>query len=266
LETALFNDRKLHIVTMKKLLCFCCGLLVATVGVRATTLFSDTFTYPNGDLVGNGGWVQTGTIATTPIQVASGSAVLFTGQDVQTPVSYTLTDGTPFFIGATINVQSAMPTGDYFLHWSTAPQSSIFVSRVEIRSSGAGYNVGYVETSGTGASLTWGPTEYSFNTDHSIVLQYNPVTGTVNDTADLYVDGTLELSDTWGSQSAESTTLGTLNLRQGAANAPGLHVDNLILATTFAEAYAFTQVPEPTTLSLLGGFGLLALLISRRRR
>lgn len=250
---------------MKKLLSCLCGLLLATLGARATVLFSDTFSYPDGDLVGRDGWVQTGTTTTTPVQVVSGRVVLATGQDVQNPLAtpYTLVDGTPFFIGATLNVQSATATGDYFLHWSPAAQSIAFISRVEIRSSGAGFNMGYVETSGTGASLTWGSTVFNFNQDYRAVLQYNPVAGAVNDTADLYMDGTLELQDTWGSATAEATTLGTLNFRQAAANAPGLHVDDLVLATTFAEA---SVIPEPTSLSLLGGFGLLAWTLIRRRK
>lgn len=255
---------------MKKLLSCLCGLLLATAGVRATVLFSDDFTYPNGNLVGNDGWVQTSTTTTTPVQIVSGRVVLATGQDVQNPLStpYTLLDGTPFFIGATINVQSAMATGDYFLHWSPAAQSIAFISRVEIRSSGTGFNMGYVETSGAGASLTWGSTVFNFNQNYRLVLQYNPVAGPLNDTADLYMGGNLELSNTWGSATAESTTLGTLNFRQASGNAPGLQVDDLNMTTTFAEAATFTPapIPEPTSLSLLGGFGLLAWYINRRRR
>ena len=99
-----------------------------------------------------------------------------------------------------------------------------------------------------------------------MVLQYNPVSGAVNDTADLYMGGNLELHDTWGSVTAESTTLGTLNFRQASANAPGLQIDDLNMATTFAEVATFTAVPEPTSLSLLGGFGLLAWYNIRRRK
>ncbi len=124
--------------------------------------------------------------------------------------------------------------------------------------------MGYVETSGTGASLTWGSTVFSFNTDHRMVLQYNPVAGPVNDTADLFMNGNLELSDTWNSVTAESTTLGTLNFRQAAANAPGVQVDDLNMATTFAEVATFTPVPEPSTAALIG-LGLLASFIRRRK-
>jgi trimeric autotransporter adhesin len=268
---------------MKKLLCFCCGLLVATVGVRATPLFSDNFTYPNGNLVGQGPWLQNGASAVNPVQVTGNTAYLQNnGQDVNAALSspYSLVDGTSFYIGATIDVTAANVTGDYFLHWSPATGSTIFISRVEIRSSGAGYQMGYVETSGTGASLTWGTEVLNFNQNYRMVLAYNVVAGTVNDTADLYVgsgftdllvqgNNTPYLSDAWNSVTGEQSSVGAINLRQGTtANAPTLSVDDLGMATTFAEAATFTPVtvPEPTTLSLLGGFGLLALLISRRRK
>ncbi len=264
---------------MKKLLCFCCGLLLATLDVRATPLFSDDFSYLDGDLAGQGPWLQTGTVITSPIQVLNNKAMLGTsGQDVNGAVSspFSLIDGTTFYIGATINVSAAQAAGDYFLHWSPFASSTVFLSRLEARSSGAGFQLGYVETSGSGASLTWGTTELNFNQDYRIVLAYNVVAGGVNDTANLYVDptdlvvegnNTPYLTDTWGSVTAETATLGALNLRQGtAANAPALSVDNLGLATTFAEAATFTPVPEPTTLSLLGGFGLLAWTLIRRRK
>ena len=264
---------------MKKLLCFCCGLLVATAGVRATPLFSDNFAYPDGNLAGQGPWLQNGTSAATPVQVTTGRAMLGTsGQDLNAAISpaFGLVDGTSFFIGATINLSAAQASGDYFLHWSQVTGTTIFISRVQARSSGAGFQLGYVETSGTGASLTWGTTVLNFSQDYRMVLAYNVVSGLVNDTANLYVNPTdllvegnnaAYLSDTWGSISAEVATLGAINLRQGtAANAPTLSVDDLGVATTFAEAATFTAVPEPTTLSLLGGFGLLALFISRRRR
>lgn len=267
------------IETMKKLLCFCCGLLVATVSLRATPLFSDSFTYPNGNLVTQGPWLQNGVSAVTPVQVLTGRAMLgSSGQDVNAALSspFSLVNGTSFYIGATINLSAAQATGDYFLHWSPATGSTIFLSRVEARSSGAGFQLGYVETSGTGASLTWGTTVLSFGQDYRMVLAYNVVAGAVNDTANLYVNptdnlveanNTPYLSDTWGSVTGESATLGAINLRQGtAANAPTLSIDDLGVATTFAEAATFTQVPEPTSLSLLGSFGLLAWYMARRRR
>jgi hypothetical protein len=266
---------------MKRFLCCFCGLLVATVSLRATPLFSDSFTYPDGNLVGQGSWLQNGTSAATPVQALTGRAMLgSSGQDVNAALSspFSLVDGTSFYIGATINLSAAQAAGDYFLHWSPATSSTIFLSRVEARSSGTGFQLGYLETSGTGGSLTWGTTVLNFNQDYRMVLAYNVVAGPVNDTADLYVNptdrivqgnNTPYLSDTWNSVTAETATLGAINLRQGtAANAPTLSIDELGVTTTFAEAATFTPapIPEPASLSLLGGFGLLAWYISRRRR
>lgn len=264
---------------MKKLLC-CCGLVAAGLSVQAAALFSDDFnSYANGNLAGQGPWLQNGTSTATPAQILNGRVMLgSSGQDLNAPLSspFTLVDGTTFYIGATINLSAANATGDYFLHWSPATGSTIFISRVEARSSGTGYQLGYVETSGTGASLTWGTQELNFNQDYRVVLAYSVVAGPLNDTANLYVspsdtqveaNNTPYLSDTWNSTSAEATTLGAINLRQGtAANAPTLALDDLDVTTTFTEAATFTSVPEPTSLSLLGGFGLLAWYQVRRRK
>lgn len=248
--------------TMKRLLCCFCGILLATSSLRATTLLSDTFDYPDGYLVGNGDWLQTGTTTTTPVQVSLGEVVLATGQDVNSPLStgYTLVDGTPFFLGATINLQSATATGDYFLHWSPSGSSTIFMSRVFAKSSGTGYLLGYLETSGTGGTTTYGTTVLDFNENYRVVLQYNPVADAVNDTAELFVDGVSYLTDTWTSVTGEQPILGAVNLRQASGNAAYLHLDGLVLSTTFAEA----MVPEPSAFALIG-LGVAGLVAFRRR-
>jgi hypothetical protein len=257
------------IETMKRLLCCFCGLLLATSGLRATVLFSDTFTYPNGNLVAQGGWVQTGASATTPIQVTGGRAVLGTsGQDVNAPVGpFNLVDGSSIYLGATINVTSAQTTGDYFLHWAPSSGSTIFESRTEIRDAGgSGFNVGLIQTAS--ATISWGSGVYSYGQDYRIVVGYNSVTGTLNDTGDVWMNGTHEVAGAvWTpSVNAEPTVLGSINLRQGSATAaPALSIDDLNVATTFAEVAIFTPIPEPTSLSLFGGFGLLAWFLRRRK-
>jgi hypothetical protein len=245
---------------------------------QAATYLSDSFnSYSNGDLAGQGSWAQTGTTATTPIQVVNGVASFGTsGQDIYSPLSSIVTpaDGTSFYIGLTLNVSAAQSGGDYFLHF--APEvgtSTLFFGRTFVRSSGAGFQLGYLETSGAGGAVAYGTTELSFATDYRVVLAYNRVAGTVNDTASLYVNpddagnesnNTPYLTDTWTSASAEPVAIATLNFRQGAAgNAATLTVDNLVGTDTFAEA---TVVPEPTTAGLVAvGAGLLAIR-SRRRR
>jgi hypothetical protein len=265
---------------MKKILFCCCGLLVATVGVRASILFSDTFSYPNGNLVGNDGWIQNSTTSTSPIQVANGVAIVGkTGQDVIDPLTtpYTPAAGTSFYIGATLNLSAAQSSGDYFIHYASSAGSTAYAARIEARSSGAGYQMGYLAQAG--GAVTWGTQVLDFNKPYSFVLSYNVVSGTANDTADLFVNPTdtaVQGNNTpylanvgWvtGITGGEVATIGTINLRQGTTgSAPTVGLDNLIVATTFAEAATFTAVPEPTSLSLLGGFALLAWYNIRRRK
>lgn len=257
---------------MKKIVYSLFGLLLATANLHATTLFSDSFTYPNGNLGGQGGWI-TNNGTTFPIQVTGGKALLTpTGLDMNAPLSspLSLVAGTSFYIGATLNFSAAQAGGDYFLNWSTATGSSILISRLHARSSGGGFQLGYLETSGSGGSLNYGSTVLNFNQDYRVVVAYNVVAGTVNDTANVYVDpidyavesnNTAYLTDIWTSTTAESVTVGSINLRQGAtANAPTLSVDNLVVATTFGEMV----VPEPSSAALVA-LGVMALGVIRRR-
>jgi hypothetical protein len=253
---------------MKKNLLLLALLFAGSISLRATVLFSDTFTYPDGTLVGQGGWVQTGTTATSPIQIAGGRAVLGTsGQDVNAPVGpFNLVDGSSIYLGATINVTSAQTAGDYFLNWAPSSGSTIYESRTEIRDAGgAGFNVGLIQTAS--ATISWGSGVYSYGQDYRMVVGYNSVTGTLNDTGDVWMNGTQEVTGAvWTpSVNAEPTVLGSVNLRQGSSTAaPALSIDDLNVATTFAEVATFTPVPEPSTVALIG-LGLIALDIIRRR-
>ena len=259
---------------MKKLLCSFCGLVIVAANVHSTTLFSDSFTYSNGNLVGQGPWLQNGTSVVNPIQVTGGRVMMQnTGQDVNAALSspFSLLDGTSFYIGATINVSAALATGYYFLHWSPNTGSTTFLSRLEVRSATGGFQLGYVETSGTGASLTWGTDVLNLGQDYRVVVAYNVVAGGANnDTAKIYVDpldyavegnNTPYLSDSWDSITAETVTLGAVNLRQGSSSsAAALAVDNLVVGTAMSD----TQVPEPSS-SALVGLGLLTWSLIRRR-
>jgi hypothetical protein len=259
---------------MKKSLVCLTTLLLAAAGTQATPLFTDNFTYPNGDLVGNGGWSQTGTSTVNPIQVANGKVNIgVTGQDVYNaniaggPV--TLTDGQSLFIGADISL-SAAGTGDYFLHYTpTAGNTSLLQDRLYAKSSGTGYVLGWWGGSGT---AVYGTTELNFNTTYRVVLAYNVVAGTGNDTGVIYVDPTNLVSPSGNTAYFSATFTGTendtiagINFRQGGgtASAPNVLLDNLGVSLTFGDVSA---VPEPSSFALLGGFGILAMVISRRRR
>ena len=132
---------------MKTFLSCTCGLLLAASSLQATVLFSDDFnSYVTGNLagatqnaVGQGTWAQTSAASTNPIQVNSGTGkvgpLAVSGQDIYSPLpggTYTLADGTSFYMGVDITVSSVANTsGDYFLHWSTSVgNTGIFPDRL----------------------------------------------------------------------------------------------------------------------------------------
>src|SRR5262245_31754430 len=93
------------------------ALAVCCSSANAILVSSDTFTYPNGPLVGNGGWVTHS--GTTPNQVdVSGGMVNITQaetEDVNKPFA-AFTTGT-LYAGLSFNF-STLPTGTggYFFH------------------------------------------------------------------------------------------------------------------------------------------------------
>jgi hypothetical protein len=262
---------------MKKVFYCICGLLSATVYLPAAPSYVETFTYPNSPLIGNDSWTITGTSVVNPIQVSSGRVPLANnGQDVNASIGapLTLADGTSLYMGATINVSAAQTTGDYFLHVGPGPagNSFDFYERVFVKSTTGGFLLGYAETSG-GAVPAYGTGVLSFGQDYRVVVAYNKVAGPQNDTASVYVnptDNLVEGNNTayvtkgWTSTSQETNIVGTINLRQGSATAAAtLVVDDLALGQSFSDV---TVIPEPQSLAVLGGLGLLALGIIRRRK
>jgi hypothetical protein len=269
---------------MKKYLLACACVFSGVSASFGALDFSEDFnSYVNGNLagttqneLGQGPWAQNNVSSTTPIQVSNGRAQLGTsGQDVYAAFSSPVAnaDGTSFYYALTLNVISAQAAGDYFFHVSNpAGSTTSFYERLFARSSGAGFQLGFVDTS-TGSTITWGSAELSLSTDYRIVVGQNFIAGGNNDTFALYVNptdptteanNTAYLTHTWTSTSAETATYAAVNLRQGsAANAAAVLVDDILVSKTFADV---TAVPEPSSFAIaaLGGFAFLGYL--RRRK
>lgn len=241
-------------------------LLTCGSNADAALVFSDDFSSADGALsgttpdVGGGNWAATASAA-TPIQIASGAAaVKSSGQDEYAP--FTAPVSTATALGLTtnldINVSAAQAAGDYFSHLSNpAGTTSTFLQRLFVRSSGAGFQLGLLDTS-TGSTTTWGTGVLNLNSPFKVSVKWNFVPGPLNDTFEVLVNGSSYLTHTWTSTLAEPTDLAAVNLRQGsAANAATLTVDNLSVESTL--------IPEPATFALAGA-GLIGLIACGRRK
>ena len=249
-------------------------LVLSSKNIFAAPVLSDNFNnYANGNLVGQGTWLQTSTSATSPIQVNGGVVTIGnTGQDVYDAFSSAVntTGGGSLFVGLTLDVITAKSAGDYFLHTSTAVAStSGFYDRLEARSSGAGFQLG-LEESGSDP-VVWGTTVLTLGQSYQVITEQDFVAGALNDTFELYVNptdlsvagnNTAYLNFTWNGTTAEAASYAEVNLRQGTAgSAPSETVDDLAVSETFADV-----VPEPSTIALLTLGGAAGLAAIRRKR
>ena len=236
----------------------------------ASAVFSDTFTYSDGNLVGNGGWIQNGATSTNPIQVTSGHAVVGpTGQDVQNNFSsaVTHTDGTSIFAGFDLTVTAGSAAGDYFLHYIAGGGNDL---RLFATTSGGGFVLGLM--SSTGDLQTNGSTVLSLNTTYRVVLSWNFLAGAKNDTMSIYINptdltvegnNTAYLNYTWGAGGAtEPTSIASIDLRQGTSG-PAENIDNLNIGTIFADV---STIPEPSTWMMIGVGAVLLAGVQRFRR
>ena len=251
-------------MTLRFVALFSCVMIFASPVSAQTVLLSDSFTYPNGALVGQGNWTQVLAIATNPIQV-SGNAVALnnSGQDVTNDFTGTINSGSAFF-GINTVVTKASATGDYFAHFTEQGSTSGFFGRLFAREvSTTTYQFGI--TTGSGGSPAYGPV-LDYGTLARVVVQYNFIDGANNDTAAVFLNPTTDTdtsspyiaATTTGSTEAGVLGLGQFNLRQGgAATFVTTTVDDLVITSV-------APVPEPTTILAVGA-GFLAVGATARR-
>ena len=257
-------------------------LALSSKNIFATPVISDSFTDPNGALIGQssqigtGSWTITGASVVNPIQVSSGLVPLANnGQDVydQFSSAVSTTSGGSIFAGLDLDVTAAQTTGDYFLHFcSVAGATSGFYDKVWAKSSGAGFVLGSQDNNGT---VTYGSTVLTLGTTYRLVTEEDFVSGALNDTFKFYVNptdlsvaanNTTYLTATWSGTTAEASTYAEVNFRQGSSSAaPTETVDNLIVGTAFSDVSP-APTPEPSTIALLTLGGVAGLAAIRRKR
>jgi len=220
---------------MKKQLCLI-ALLAGVGAARAEIVFSDGFTYPDGNLVGAGSpWdVNTGTGAVV-VQAGQIELSRSRGEDV-----YVSLPGGPFasagpvttlYTGFTIRFTD-LPSnlGSYFAHLNNSgARARIWAATTNAAAGTFRLSVG----NSTGATATTGQVEsdLSLSTDYTVVVRYELATGLstiwINPSAE--TDPSVTATDSPGSS---LSSISTFAFRQNTGIGIML-IDNLVIGTSF---------------------------------
>ncbi len=231
---------------MKFLVLFFAALIPAFL-VEGNVILSENFNYPDGPIVGASGspWVNTSGTAGGALVV---SGKLEVSEDRAEDINallpgqpYTTASGTVLYSSFTI-VFSELPTpgGDYFAHFnSSSGRGRIFASTTgapdDFFRLGIGNSTTATETSG---QL---PTNLSLNETYFVVTRYDVASGLstlwLNPIAES--DPSVTASDTAG-----PTSISRFAFRQAASEGV-MQIDDLKVATTFAEVISSSPVTAP---------------------
>lgn len=248
---------------MKKMAFALLSLAFACVAVpsMAASLVFDTFTYPNGNLVGNGGWANYSG-AGTDIQVNSGRAV---GTSLNTPDDHVLfaaqpvTGKTYACFDVIIPAVAAAPRPTYFAELKDGGSTNL-VSRVYVLPLAGGgwtFGISHSSTSTTVGVTPWG-SALSYDVQYHLVINYDPV----NKTSTLWVNPINEASTSVSNTNAAIAALAVSGFGLRESNSPsalppspayvgsadwGYSVDNLGVGTTFDDACNIPTPAQPTT-------------------
>lgn len=226
-------------------------------------LLLENFNYAAGELttVATGIWSVNSGGGTNNIPVVAGALTMsgYPSSGVGNSITMTTTgqDALRDFTGANVtsgdvyvsfllNVTSAQATGDYFFALLPSGNTSNYTGRTFIKSSGSGFVIGISKGSvGANETLTYGATEFSFNTTYLVVIKYSFVTGTTNDTAAIYVLSSVPGSEPSTPAASSNTNangdqanLGRVGIRQGGnTNAPALKLSGIRVGITWADLF-----------------------------
>lgn len=240
---------------------FACSLVAASLVVAAgiaqsasaSVVASETFSYANGNLVGNGTWAAHSGAGSNPVQVVSQQAVLTQGagsrEDVNLPFT-AIGAGQAIYASFdfTNNGDSAAVVFAHFLQGTTNFRARAWITPALL---GGNYTVGLSD--GSTIAATWAA-DLTYGTTYKAVIAYD-FSSQVNR---LWINPVDELSTNLSvTGTAGSSAIAAFALRQ-AGTASTQTIDNLVIGTTFGDV-----IPTPASLSLLGLGGLVAL---RRRR
>jgi len=265
------------------------ALMIAACSTAAHAQFiSQDFTgLTAAELNGQGGWTFTGTNATPVINVTAGDvnfanlpvdtgnrSVTITGGGQDVGFSHTaaiapLPDGAIYASFAMVvtdtaaflqtdapatNPSQSAVDDDYFFHLFAGTSGTTFLGRVFIDKGETGYYLGIRTTSGDPA--TYYLTELPFGTPAFVVVKLNFITGTGNDTAQIFVNRVQATepvaADATDVTTVDFTAIGRVGLRQDSgAETPTIQIDQIRVGENWAQVVPFlppSSVSDWTTM------------------
>jgi PEP-CTERM motif len=248
----------------------------ATHQVSAAIIAADDFS-TDGPLAGmtpdvGANWIAHAQVSgLAPVQVVGGAAILESGSGFREDVSvdwtgtyHALQAGDVVYAGFDFNVRNhATPVESALL--AALKAGNFYNSRVWVTADDQGdYSLAYSGDS----SITDGDGESYWNGSFNFNQTYRAVIGFDYDSgiSTLWVNpaSAASVHITATETTANNRPLAAFALNQGEPEST-IAIDNLIVATTFAEALTSATVPEPTSLLLILG-GCLGLVAAARRR
>lgn len=230
------------------------GAVVALTGTAmAVTPFTEDFSYPDGSLVPNGGWVShSGT--TGQVQVSSGAISLVQGsqsEDVSRSFGSPLGAGETVFFGFDVTMSGSGPATDtYFAHVKNS--GTFFSSRIFVSSPNAGGDYSYGFSASSTIAGEWS-TDFSYGSTQRVIASYDFDTGAIN----LWINASSMGDPSLSFFGFAGDAMEFIAFREAAGNTVQV-IDNVAVGSTFAEV-----VPTPGAAALMGIAGLASV---RRRR
>jgi hypothetical protein len=260
-------------------LAFAAGMLMAVpqLSYAETIVSADFSTYDNGDLVGQNGWIQFGTVSSSPIQVNEGvvswpGGRTVSNQDAMLPFASQITqpDSGSIILNYDILMSVATAGGNpsYFAALTTRTDSetnqNFANARLVARSQDDGFVFGTRVNGQGGYPFAYGSTMLEFDEIYALRAEINMVAGNANDFINLYVgpnfdELSLYATAEYGSGTVSDPSFGGMLLSQfgsGSVNEAGVSIYSM----------GVSVVPEPSTLILLLLGSIAAAGVGRRFR
>lgn len=184
------------------------------------------------------------------------SAKLLSGyiaDDLRLFTTVSNTAGNKVYAGALINVTELKesPSTDYFLTLGDAKISNTFArlyvkSVQDTKGQYIGFQMGITKNNET-SSISWAEGTFSTNTTYLVVLEYEFKEGDKNDVARLYINPTSATTTASAVSSSSVTTqpdagnIQSFRLRQGANTPAGVIVDEIKVATEWADLFETSE-------------------------